>query len=213
MSDDFVTTNDWIQTASGSQLHPIDPHVDEIKLEDIAHHLTNICRFTGATKRHYSVAQHSIYVYKLVKRAYDDLYRTWPTPLPESAYFQGLLGALLHDAPEYGLNDLSRPLKYQPELEGYREVEASFHKVVAWAFGIEPEYLASPLVSRMDKAMLYAERVALMPKPPHKWHWDGEDMGIKVRWWPQWFVKWYFLRLARKLIKRLEAARSLENER
>jgi len=37
-----------------------DPQPDQITLEDIAHALSRICRFTGSCSTHYSVAQHCV---------------------------------------------------------------------------------------------------------------------------------------------------------
>ncbi|KKL86801.1 hypothetical protein LCGC14_1941060, partial [marine sediment metagenome] len=51
---------DWIQTASGTKVWPLDARVEEILLSDIAHHLSNLCRFTGACRKFYSVAQHVV---------------------------------------------------------------------------------------------------------------------------------------------------------
>jgi 5'-deoxynucleotidase YfbR-like HD superfamily hydrolase len=68
------------------------PKPSDINIEDIAHSLSHICRFTGHTKFHASVAQHSLILSRLVS--------------PENA-----LWALLHDGAECYLNDLSSPLK------------------------------------------------------------------------------------------------------
>ena len=46
---------DWISTFSGKQFWPCDPRPEEIDIADIAHHLSNLCRFTGAVKSFYCV--------------------------------------------------------------------------------------------------------------------------------------------------------------
>ena len=53
---------DFIQTYSGIEFYPLDPRIEEVKLLDIAHALSNICRFTGHCNEFYSVAQHSVLV-------------------------------------------------------------------------------------------------------------------------------------------------------
>lgn len=50
----------YIQTFSGQHFDLIDPQPETIRIEDIAHALSQINRFTGHTKRPYSVAQHSL---------------------------------------------------------------------------------------------------------------------------------------------------------
>ena len=53
---------------TGKKFHFLNPHPDEIDLEDIIHALSLICRYNGAVKHHYSVLSHSInvctYVYE-----------------------------------------------------------------------------------------------------------------------------------------------------
>src|SRR5258708_39476115 len=60
-------------------------------IEDIAHGLANICRYAGQCKRFYSVAEHSILVSQTAKGFEYE--------------------ALLHDAAEAFVGDISRPLK------------------------------------------------------------------------------------------------------
>jgi hypothetical protein len=43
----------WIQLASGGRIHPLDPRPNEIYIEDIAHALSNLCRYGGHSKFHY----------------------------------------------------------------------------------------------------------------------------------------------------------------
>ncbi len=49
----------WMQTCTGQKVDPFNPDPDTINIEDIAHHLSMLCRFTGAVKKFYSVAEHS----------------------------------------------------------------------------------------------------------------------------------------------------------
>src|ERR1700693_75116 len=51
---------DWIQTFTGRQFWPLDPRPEEVCIEDIAHGLSNECRFAGQCRSFYSVAQHSV---------------------------------------------------------------------------------------------------------------------------------------------------------
>src|SRR4051794_15527189 len=92
----------WITTFSRRQFWPLDPHSDEIHIEDIAHSLSQQCRFGGHSRSFYSVAQHSCLVSALCK-ANDALW------------------GLLHDASEAYLGDIPRPLKSLPEFEFYQK--------------------------------------------------------------------------------------------
>lgn len=92
----------WIQTRSGGRFYFLEQKLSSVTLEDIAGALSKLCRYTGHTNRFYSVAEHSFYVSLLV---------------PEE--FQ--LHAMLHDASEAYLGDVSTPLKGL--LEEYREIE------------------------------------------------------------------------------------------
>lgn len=89
----------WITTFSGRTLDYINPSVGAIHIDDIALHLSRMPRFSGATKRFYSVAQHSCGVERIVRALYGkDSYTL-------------RYEALLHDAHEAYLGDVPAPLK------------------------------------------------------------------------------------------------------
>lgn len=90
------------------------PAPEQIDLTDIAHALSNICRFGGHSGPFYSVAQHSILVAALA-----------PPHLRREA--------LMHDAAEAYLGDVIKPLKI---LLGdkYSDLEASFESVICDKF-------------------------------------------------------------------------------
>lgn len=81
-----------MQTYTGRAFDLAAPHPDDICLDDIAHHLANQCRYTGATVVSWSIAQHSLLVAALL-----------PAPLK----FAGLL----HDAHEAYTSDIATPFK------------------------------------------------------------------------------------------------------
>jgi uncharacterized protein len=54
--------NPYVVTVTGRVVHLLNPSVDEIDIYDIAHALSQICRYTGHTSEFYSVAQHCYYV-------------------------------------------------------------------------------------------------------------------------------------------------------
>jgi uncharacterized protein len=128
-----------VMTFTGRQFDVAEPDSREVRLLDIAHALSNICRFGGHTREFYSVAEHSVHVSYSV---------------PEEHAF----AALMHDAGEAYLIDMPSPVKQA--IPGYAEVEERVRRVVFYAFGIDgavPE-----IVHRADKAVLEAEIAQLM---------------------------------------------------
>lgn len=100
----------------------------DIDLVDIAAALSRLCRFGGHVSAYHSVAAHSVHVSELVEASLDHL-----DPARRRA---GAALALLHDASEAYLGDITRPLKRLPIMAGYRDLEAAL-TVQIWArFGL-----------------------------------------------------------------------------
>ena len=135
-----MAVDTWIQTYTGAKVNPFDPDPDTIHIEDIAHALSNICRFTGHSKYFYSVAEHSWLVSKLVNEKY-------------------MLTGLLHDASEAYLTDVSRPVK--PHLKGYIKLEHDLTKVIAEKFNLI--YPFPSQVKKVDSRLCITEGKYLMP--------------------------------------------------
>jgi len=123
-------------TFTGQKFYPFDPRPDEIYIKDIAHHLSLICRFGGATPWFYSVAEHSLWVSKL-------------SPPPDR------LWGLLHDAAEAYLGDMIRPVKRHPGLAPFIRAESVLLSAIMRKFGLPPEQPAS--VRNADELMLGIE--------------------------------------------------------
>lgn len=136
----------WILTHTGKRFDLFEPDVDMIDPRDIAHSLAHLCRFNGHTREFYSVAQHSCIVAELV---------------PE----EHKLAALLHDATEAYLGDMTRPLKqWMPDYRGFEDI--------VWANVCERFDLALDLPATVHQADLIAlatERRDLMPPDPDPW--------------------------------------------
>ena len=131
-----------ILTYTGKTFNYLNPTPDMICIEDIAHSISNACRYAGHCNRFYSVAQHSIIVSSLCK----DEYKLW---------------GLLHDATEAYLVDVPTPLK--PLLPGYKEIENNIMSVIAKRFGLEG-YQVPKEVKKIDKQILFVERDCLFNK-------------------------------------------------
>ncbi|VVB53016.1 Uncharacterised protein [uncultured archaeon] len=150
----------WIQTFTGKFFYPLEPEESDYCIEDIAHALSNICRFTGQCDRFYSVAQHSLIVSELV---------------PPELMVQGLL----HDASEAYITDIARPLKHLPAFDGYREIERRTQAAVFKALGVEDKgHLA---IKTADGLLLRNEAKCLKLLTPEWWHHRLPDLGIDIK--------------------------------
>lgn len=130
----------WIQTYTGSKVNPLDPDPKTINIRDIAHALSNICRFTGHSSKFYSVAEHSYYVSTLVPQEY-------------------ALHGLLHDASEAYLCDIAHPIK--PYIRDYAEIENNLLDVIFKKFGLSAGI--PKVVEEVDLRMCYTEGLQIMP--------------------------------------------------
>ena len=166
-----MARGDWIQTAYGRQFWPIDPHPDEVSMDDIAHALSMLCRFGGHCKRFYSVAEHCVLMSRHI--AYE--YKLW---------------ALLHDASEAYLVDVPRPIK--PLLNGYLEAESKIMAAVCDKFGMPKEM--PDAVKRADKAILNDEMLQNMAPPPVQWSTHGDPLGVTLQFWSPEQAEHEFLR-------------------
>lgn len=152
---------DWIQTYSGIKFYPLDPMPEDILIEDIAHALSNICRFNGHTKQFYSVAQHSY----LVSSQIND---------PKIA-----LAGLLHDASEAYICDIPRPLKNTEDFERYREIEGQLQSKIWNKFGISFIERFDPMIHEWDMKIWEQESIDLM-SPPHPDYPKVTGIGFEI---------------------------------
>lgn len=158
---------DYIGTYKGERFYPIDPRPEDIDEEEIAHALSNICRFTGHTRFHYSVAQHCL-------------------NCAEYAEASGLgilvqLYVLLHDASEAYIADVARPVKqYFPE---YIKMEAGIQAAVWKKFGLpelEHDDNEAKIVKNIDDILLNIEARELLLVADWAKPMDTHGIEIKV---------------------------------
>lgn len=140
----IATVAPTILLSSGRYFDFRDP--TPLTINEVAHALSKLCRFTGQCDRFYSVAQHSVLVSNL---------------LPDHLKMQGLL----HDAVEAVMGDMSGPLKRLfPE---YKALEHRIEKVILEGFGLPAEL--DPSVKRADLIALRTEQRDLMPEAGGLW--------------------------------------------
>jgi 5'-deoxynucleotidase YfbR-like HD superfamily hydrolase len=136
--------NTWILTYSGRRVEPLSPRVDDIAIIDIAHALSQQCRWTGHTSEFYSVAQHSVMVADLVTN-------------PEWK-----LHALLHDASEAYLCDIAKPVKETPTFAEYKVAEARLTDVIYEAMGLTMTPEIHNAIKVADRRLCATEGVQLV---------------------------------------------------
>lgn len=131
----------FIKTFTGKKYYYDNPTPDMIDIADIAHALSNQCRFAGQCTSFYSVAQHSTLCAKWVfETTYDK----------EAAKY-----ALLHDASEAYCVDVPRPLKYK--LGNYRMYEDLCQTAIHQKFDMRIPDKYSSIVSEVDNRILFTE--------------------------------------------------------
>jgi len=132
--------SEWIQTFTGKKFHILDPEPCEVDIKDVAHALSNLCRFGGHCRKFYSVAQHCV----IGAEAFENN--------------KVALHFLLHDAQEAYLCDLPRPIKRL--LPRYKGIEAIVQAVIFLTLGNIERF--DRRVEEMDLRMLATERRDLM---------------------------------------------------
>jgi hypothetical protein len=162
----------WIETYSGKKFDLLDPTPDQVDLRDIAHALARINRFTGHTSPVISVAEHSLWVHALVLREH-----------PEDPLL--LAHALLHDAAEACVGDVSAPLKlamrekHGSGLTWFDTIELEVQAVILEALGLPmPAADQKAIIRRADLVSLVTERRVFMPHTgAHPWG-SREDIPV-----------------------------------
>jgi uncharacterized protein len=176
----------WIQTATGRQFWPLNPRQEDVSIEDIAHHLANKCRFTGATAELYSVAQHSVLMAEFAI---------------ENHGRSTALYALLHDAAEAYVPDVARPVK--PYWKEFREIEERLMSAIMKALEIPWPMMGfvEETIKHLDLMMLATERRDLMPTPPIPWLSTENVTPLRdeIDYWTRRVAKQEFLRMYHKL--------------
>lgn len=137
-----------IMIHSGKYFDFLRPEDSIYEITDIAHGLSNICRFGGHCNEFYSVAQHCVMASQFVKgsHCYD---------------------ALMHDAAEAFIGDIPSPLKML--LPDYKKIEKKIEADIFKRFNVN--FPLPPEVKHIDLVMLATERRDLTPP-------DNGDWGI-----------------------------------
>lgn len=174
----------WIQTRSGRAFDLLDPKPEQVDIGDIAFALATLPRFTGHV-RGYSVAEHSVFVSVRVNQL------THSTNLSSEEKAKLALGALLHDAHEAYIGDLSSPLK-QALRSRYPDpiaaIERPIIEAIAQHVGLDSKYMVDDVVKRADLEMLAVEHQkffkGLQARPWHFPHEAPQGFALGAPWSP-----------------------------
>lgn len=172
-------------TATGAEYHlkglaMLDPAACPVCIDDIAHHLSQINRFTGACIRPYSVAEHSLLVSEIAQRS--------------GASLLVQFAALMHDAHEAFTSDLSSPAKsavdYLAGLSGGTGAWSQFEGI--HARNVRQHFrITTPFVGNRSALRLYdLQALATERRDLTAWHaekngpWavlgDGGDEALRI---------------------------------
>jgi len=134
METEDLYKTDCIRTYTGKYVNVFEPTEDMICIEDIAHALSNQCRFAGHTQSFHSVAEHSLLC-------------------SFSSVHSLKLQALLHDASEAYFVDIPTPIKnHMPE---YKAIEHKLMCIIAKKFCFE--WPMHEMTANIDKDVLSYE--------------------------------------------------------
>ncbi len=141
-----------IATHGGGVFDYETPDCQMVNIEDIAHALSQINRFTGHTFYPYSVGQHSLAVAHYLEV-------TGATP-------RMILAGLLHDAHEVYFGDINSPLKKFLDISAH---EKRIQLVVLQRFGLTLEDVENKRVKEADLVSLAVEKEHLLPASKLPW--------------------------------------------
>lgn len=168
------------QTRSGRTVYPLDPQPGDLHIEDIATGLAGMCRFGGMTRKHYSVAEHSLIVSYYVDPDY-------------------ARQALLHDAAEAITGvDMPGPLKRDERLSFWRELEDRLQEIIFARFHVVPTLASVAAVHDVDSRLLHDELAVAMGSTD-SWGMTGEPLGAGISFFDRDTAKRLFLKRFREL--------------
>lgn len=153
---------DYITTFSGLHFFPTAPEKELIRIEDIAHALSLICRGNGHVKSFYSVGQHCIYCAK--------------EAVARGCSKRVALACLLHDASECYMSDVPRPFK--KSLPSYVEQEERLLSVVYERFlGSDVTEEEALIIKSIDDDLLWYDLKYLLNEEMTK---EEPEMNITI---------------------------------
>ncbi len=151
----------WITTYTGITFFPANPNIDGINICDIAHALSQLCRYGGHTSSFYSVAEHSARLVDIVPKRLKPL-------------------ALLHDGAEAYMLDVPHNLK-NTIFKDYSLIENPLIDLILVRFGIpEPTRGDWMDIKKAEYTLLATEVRDLMSINSAEWYLPERPLPAKI---------------------------------
>jgi 5'-deoxynucleotidase YfbR-like HD superfamily hydrolase len=147
---------DWFLSHTGRKIYPFDLRPEDVDIDDIAHSLSNLCRFNGHCDTFYSVAQHSVLVSRILHGEGKELQKI----------------GLLHDATEAYCGDMISPIKRA--MGEFKYMEDRQWIAISHCFHL-PERISSR-VKEADMEALITEKRDLFRKHGDAHPWKPYDV-------------------------------------
>lgn len=188
-----------LETYTGHVIDLTRPKATDIILEDIAVHLSHICRYTGGVTKFYSVAEHAVRVSKLAQQNGADVLTQ--------------MLCLHHDDHEAYMGDITTPLKTVIGLAAPGVLEQIANQLDGAIYGSlglpHPTEEQAEVIREMDLTALYREAATLKYSHGRGEHW-GTHAYVRpyagIGWSPTKSAEAYLARhnsLSRKLAKEM----------
>lgn len=155
----------WMMTNTGKKFYFNRISAKSICLEDIAHALSYTCRYNGHCHTYYSVAEHSCHMAEYFANKY-----AGSTGNNRKRAVKLTDMALMHDATEAYIGDMTRPLKSL--MPAFQEYENKLWAVIAKKYHLPPKLDAE--VKEADSRILINEKRFLFPADSPLWGVEGE---------------------------------------
>lgn len=169
----------FIQTYTGRAFWPLKPTTEALSVIDIAHALSNQCRYSGHVKFFYSVAQHCCLLAAHVSQR---------GGTPEQC-----LQILMHDAAEAYLVDIPRPVKqFMPQYRVWdKAINDTIRQWMGWG-----DLAILDFQDDLDSRVIVDERAALLGGSLD-WGHRMKPVGIHIQpWTPEMAEKQFLLQYA-----------------
>jgi hypothetical protein len=149
----------WITTFTGKQFFMRKATHLDIDIRDIAHGLSNVCRYVGQCQPFYSVAEHSARMAALAPK-------------------EIRLPTLLHDSPEAYLGDM--PTTVKAVMPEYKAMEKYLLGVIFDKYRIEWD----PYINELDSKIRTPEVLSLLVGGHAGWKLGDFEYGPIIPWSP-----------------------------
>lgn len=174
-SNNMVNGDSYIRTFLGRRFDFDNHRHYNLNIEEIAHSLSQQCRWTGHTKKFYSVAQHCVLCAQNVSKEFE-------------------FEALMHDASEAFIGDVSSPLK--KKLPDYKKISEPIERFICDYYLLP--FPHSPEIKVIDNILMETEGRQLI----NGWKADEniQPLDMTIKPWSSEWAKAEFLYIAYKYI-------------